>query len=137
MMGATRDALHLAHGEITHKIIGAFYEVFNEPGHGFVESVYAKALPIALSRRGLRFEREALLPVRYQGTLVGEFRPDLIIERKVIVELKATERITSVYEGQLLNYLRAGGLVVGLILNFGARAGTRRLIWTGAPVERG
>ncbi len=129
------DDLRLAHGEVTRKVIGAFYDVYNVLGFGFVESVYGSAMAIALSKRGVQFERERLLAVRYGDVLVGEFRADLIVERRVIVELKAAERIVPAHESQLLNYLRSSGLRVGLILNFGAKATMRRLIWTGSGID--
>ena len=136
-MGDSIDGLRLAHGEVTHEIIGAFYDVYNDLGHGFVESVYAKALPIALRRRGVPFQQEVALPVHYLDQLVGEFRADLVVAGCVVVELKAAEKIVGAHEAQMLNYLRASKLKVGLILNFGPRAGTRRLIWTGERIQRG
>ncbi len=129
------DTGRLAHGQITHEIIGAFYDVYNALGFGFVESVYANALALTLAKRGVQFERERLLPVRYRDVLVGEFRTDLVVDGKVVVELKAAERIVAAHESQLLNYLRSSGLSVGLILNFGPSATKRRLIWTGNRID--
>jgi GxxExxY protein len=136
-MDKVGDAVRLAHGEITHEIIGAFYDVYNGLGHGFVESVYAKALRIALKMRGVHFELEVPLTVHYLDQLVGEFRADLVVEGCVIVELKAADKVVGAHESQMLNYLRAAKLQVGLILNFGPRASTRRLIWTGERIKRG
>ena len=129
------DTLKLAHGHITRDIIGAFYDVYNGLGHGFLESVYANALPLALGARGVQYVREVQLPVRYGTTLVGEFRADLIVQASVVVEIKAAERIIAAHEAQLLNYIRASGLTAGLLLNFGPRAQFRRLMWTGARAE--
>lgn len=136
-MSLTEHHLRLAHGAITHQIIGAFYDVYNELGYGFLESVYAESLPIEFAARGLSFQREALLPIWYKGRRVGEFRADFVVEHKIVVELKAAERLHAAHEAQLLNYLRATGHAVGLLLNFGPQATVRRLIWTGASVERG
>ncbi len=91
---------------------------------------------IALNpKRGLRHEREKPLIVKYRGVSIGEFRADLIVEEQIVVELKVVEHIAAMHESQLLNYLRAAGLSVGLILNFGPKAGTRRVGWNGKRVE--
>ena len=125
--GTAREGLELVHGDLTRGIIGAFYDVYNKLGYGFVESVYQHALPIALAKRGIKSARELPLSVVYEGKTVGVFRADLIVEDKVIVETKAAEKIGPVHEMQLLNYLRATGVRVGLILNFGPRASFRRM----------
>ena len=120
----------LLHADITHEIIGAFYDVYNEMGHGYLESVYANALPVALRARNVEWQREVPFPVHFRGEIVGDYRSDLVVDNKVIVEVKVAERIVAAHEAQLLNYLRASGLSVGLILNFGPKASTRRLLWT-------
>ena len=131
MNGGTAHAgLRLLHGEVTRGIIGAFYDVYNELGFGFAESVYQRALPVALEARGLRSEREVPITVRYRGTDVGFYRADLIVEGLVIVESKVADRILQVHEMQLLNYLRGTGRSVGLVLNFGPQATFRRLLLT-------
>ncbi|MFI5231383.1 MAG: GxxExxY protein [Gemmatimonadales bacterium] len=127
MTGATRAGLDLMHGELTREIIGAFYDVYNTLGYGFAESVYQHALPIELAKRGLKSERELPLTVRYDHKVVGVFRADLIVEEKVIVESKVAEKIVHVHEMQLLNYLKATGINVGLILNFGPQPTFRRM----------
>jgi GxxExxY protein len=124
----TRVGLALVHGDLTRQIIGAFYDVYNELGYGFVESVYQHALPIALAKRGLRSQREFPLTVRYLGAIVGEYRADLLVEEKVIVESKVADKIVTVHEMQLLNYLKATRITVGLVLNFGPRPTFRRLL---------
>lgn len=134
-MALTTTHLALAHGDITHRIIGAFYDVYNTLGYGFLESVYAGAMRVAMSDRGLAFEKEVVFPVRYRGRIVGQYRADLLVERRVIVELKAAERLSPSFDGQLINYLRASNTSVGLILNFGPSPKARRLMWTGAPFE--
>lgn len=125
--GTTRAGVELIHGDLTRQVIGAFYDVYNTLGYGFAESVYQHALPIALRKRGLNSEREVLLTVRYEGITVGTYRADLVVEDKVIVESKVAEKIVPVFEMQLLNYLKATGINVGLILNFGPRATFRRM----------
>jgi GxxExxY protein len=100
-------------------IIGCFFDVYNGLGHGFLESVYAHALAIEFRRRGLDFEREARLVVRYRGAVVGTFRADFLVERRVVVELKATARPHPADRAQLHNSLRAGRHRVGLLLHFG------------------
>jgi GxxExxY protein len=118
----------LLHGDATRRVIGAFYCVYNRLGHGFLESVYQKALANTLERTGTRVHREAPMTVEFEGTVVGDFRADLVVEDRLIVEVKSVERLGSVHEAQLLNYLRVSGLQVGLLLNFGPRATYRRLI---------
>jgi GxxExxY protein len=131
MPGETaRAGLALVHGELTREIIGAFFDVYNELGYGFVESVYQRALPLALIARGVRSERERPLTVRFRGCIVGDYRADLVVEEKVIVESKVADKILPVHEMQLLNYLRATGITVGLVLNFGPRPTFRRLLLT-------
>jgi GxxExxY protein len=124
--------LRLAHGEISGQIIGAFYDVYNDLGHGFPESIYAEAMAIAMKDRGLAFARERPLVVRYKGHVVGDYRADYVVEGKIILELKAVDAIVAAHENQVLSYLRASNLTVGLVLNFGAKAGVRRVIWTGS-----
>ena len=116
MPGETTGAgLALVHGNITREIIGAFYDVYNELGFGFVESVYQRALPLALAARGIPSEREVLLTVMFGGTVVGDYRADLIVAGKVIVESKVAVKILPIHEIQLVNYLKASTITVGLI----------------------
>jgi GxxExxY protein len=111
-------------------VIGPFYDTYNALGWGYPESIYANAMPIFLRRRGLRLAREVVFPVVLEGVTLGEFRADLVIEHKVIVELKACERIIAAHEAQLISYLKASDLNIGLLLNFGPKAELRRIIWT-------
>ncbi len=129
------DHLRLAHGKVTHEIIGAFYDVYNGLGYGYMEAVYANAMAIALASRGLRFEREKTMRVYFRQVVVGEFRTDYFVEDCVVAELKAAERIVAAHEAQLLNFLRASGQSVGLVLNFGPTASKRRVIWTGSAAH--
>ncbi len=121
---------HLLHGEITGQVIGAFYRVYNSLGGGFAERVYQRALARELRSGQLLVETETPISVDYGGEAIGELRSDLIVERKVLVEIKATTHLQPAYTTQLLNYLRASGIEVGLLLNFGRRAEFRRLILT-------
>ena len=117
----------LKHADITEKIIGVFYEVYNELGQGFLESVYQNALSLALEQAGLQVAREVALPVFFRGEMVGDFRADLIVNGVVIVELKSARAIESCHEAQIYNYLRSTEIEVGLVLNFGPRAQFRRM----------
>jgi GxxExxY protein len=107
------------HGEITRQIIGAAFEVWKVLGYGFLEKVYENALAEELRRRGLRIEQQFPIDVYYKGVLVGQYTADLLVEGKVIVEIKAEKVYNPQHEAQLLNYLKATGSKVGLILNFG------------------
>lgn len=132
--------LPLLHRELTDKIIGTFYEVYNELGHGFIESVYEKSLAIALRDNGLEVFQQIAIPVWFRGTQVGDFDADLLIGRSVIAELKSARAIDSAHVAQLLNYLKATEIEVGLLLNFGPKPEFRRLIFDnprkGAPENR-
>lgn len=120
---------NLKHSELTEKIIGVFYDVFNELGHGFLESTYAEALVVALEESGLSAAREVPVPVWFRGRKVGQYYADLIVEGVVLLELKATRALESAHEAQLLHYLRATEVEVGLLLNFGLRPQFRRLLF--------
>ena len=104
--------------EITYIINGAIFEVNRILGPGFLEKVYEKALLIELRNRGLKVENQVPINVKYKGQSVGEYIADLLVEEKVIVELKTVESLTKVHEAQLLNYLQATGMKIGLLVNF-------------------
>lgn len=120
---------HLKHSELTELIIGVFYDVYNELGFGFLESVYRKSLQLALREKGLKVEAEVAVPVFFRGINVGDFRADLVVNDCVLLELKTAESIIIAHEAQALNYLRATALEIGLILNFGPKAQVRRLLF--------
>lgn len=120
---------NLQHGDVTERIIGAFYEVYNGLGNGFLEAVYESALALELEERGLVVRRQIPLAVHYKGRLVGQYVADLVVNDAVIVELKAVHRIDGAHEAQLINYLRATEIEVGLLLNFGAKPEFRRLVF--------
>jgi GxxExxY protein len=125
-----RDATKLLHHELTHIVIGAMYNVHTELGAGFLESVYANAVSVVLQNAGLRVEREVPFEVVFRGVVVGRYRADLIVDTKVVVETKALHRLGENGTKQLRNYLRAAGLSVGLLLNFGSRPEHKRVILT-------
>lgn len=104
---------------ITEGIIGAAMEVSRVLGHGFLETVYRKALVHELNVRGFLVEEERPFAVRYKNLQVGVYYCDILVNQKVVVELKAVDQLTSSHIGQVLNYLRASGLKVGLLFNFG------------------
>ena len=104
--------------EITYKINGAVYEVFRVLGHGFLEKVYENALMIELQKCGLSARQQIPIKVNYKGAKVGDYYADMLVEDKVIVELKAVESIQKIHEAQLLNYLKATGFKIGLLVNF-------------------
>lgn len=107
---------------LTHEIIGLAMKVHRALGPGFLESVYRKALLHELLKAGLRAEEEARVTVLYDHTPVGEFVADIVVEGKVVIELKAVEALGRIHEVQTVNYLTATGIDVGLLVNFGAKA---------------
>ena len=109
----------LKHKELSEKIIAAAYNVHKELGHGFLEKVYKNALVIELDEAGLKHVVEAPLKVSYHGKVVGDYFADIIVDEKIIVEVKAVSRLEPVHEVQLVNYLKATGINVGLLINFG------------------
>jgi GxxExxY protein len=129
------DKQKLLYSDLTQKIIEAFYLVYNELGAGFLESVYRRALLISLREAGLQVEQEVSIAVWFHGENVGDFRADLLVEGKVLLELKTAYTIDRSHEAQLLNYLRATPIEVGLILNFGPRAQFRRLAFSNEKKE--
>lgn len=108
----------MEHEEITHKIIGAAYKVFNTLGFGFLESVYKKAMIIELTKNNLKVEEEKSLKVYYNNQVVGDFYADLFVEEAVIVELKSVQNLTKEHEVQLVNYLNGLNKEIGLLINF-------------------
>jgi GxxExxY protein len=105
--------------ELTRKIIGAAYSVYNKMGFGFLESVYENCLLIELKKSGLKAESQKPIVVKYDNEVVGEFKADILVEDTVILELKSVRQLAQAHEIQLVNYLVATGKPVGLILNFG------------------
>lgn len=117
------------HKELTSKIIQAFYKVYNTLGYGFLEKVYENAMRVELTKMGVSVEQQKNIKVYYESEMVGDYFADLLIEELVIVELKAAENISEEHEAQLLNYLKATDIEVGLLLNFGKIPEVRRKIF--------
>lgn len=109
----------MLHEELSHKILQACFEVSNELGIGFLESVYQKALMIALTQKGINASAQVALNVNFRGVIVGEYYADVIVENKVLLELKAASALTKEHQAQLLNYLKATGKELGMLINFG------------------
>jgi GxxExxY protein len=120
----------LVHRETTGVILGAFYAVHAELGSGFLEAVYGNALSIVLAGTGLRVERQVAFDILFHGQSIGFYRADLIVDSRIVVEIKAGRAIVSFHSAQLLNYLRASRLEVGLLLNFGQRPEFKRVVRT-------
>ena len=108
----------LESGELTYAIRGCVYEVYRKLGCGFLEKVYERALQIELKLQGMQVESQVPIEVRYKGEAVGEYFADLIVNRSVILELKAQQHMPPGCEAQLLNYLNATGMQLGLLVNF-------------------
>ena len=120
----------MLHSEITDKIIKAFYKVYNTLGYGFLEKVYENAIVIELKKSGFNVRQQQNIKVYYEEEVVGDYYADLIVNDAVIVELKAAASICEEHKAQLLNYLRATDIEVGLLLNFGKKAEFDRKIFT-------
>ncbi|MBE7550974.1 MAG: GxxExxY protein [Anaerolineales bacterium] len=114
------------HADLTHQIIGAFFKVYNTLGYGFSEKVYQNSLVLELAKLGLEVKSPYAIKVYYQGVEVGEYFADIVVNEVVILELKAVSQLLPEHEAQLLNYLKATTIEVGLLLNFGPKAETKR-----------
>ena len=121
--------MELLHEELTSTIIKTFYEVYNELGYGFLEKVYQNSLYLELKNKGFKVEAQKKIIVYYKGIEVGEYYADLLVEDKIILELKAADCIVKDFENQILNYLRGTDCEVGLLLNFGKKPEFRRKIF--------
>jgi GxxExxY protein len=121
---------HFPHKEVTEAIIGAAFEVYNELGYGFLHRIYQRALQVELSRRGFKADMEQRITVRYKEAIVGEYDADLIVAESVLVEVKIAPQYDKRDEAQLLNMLKATGIKVGILVNFGRyKVEYRRLIF--------
>jgi GxxExxY protein len=122
--------MELLHKDITGEIIGAAFEVYKELGYGFLESVYQKAMKVELELRGLKAELESQIRVFYKGVNVGYFEADIFVNDCVMVELKVAKEYQKADEAQLLNELKATGIKVGLLINFGqTKADVKRMVF--------
>lgn len=125
----SQERTDLKHRDLTDAILKVFYDVYNELGHGFLESVYEEALAIALREAGLAVRQQVPLQVWFRGHKVGVFVADLVIENIVILELKAARALEPAHEAQLLDELRATEIEIGLLLNFGPTPQFKRLVF--------
>jgi GxxExxY protein len=120
----------LLHKTITDAILKAYYDVYNQLGYGFLEKVYQNAMCLELKSKGYKVEVQKPIKVYFKKQLVGEYYSDLVVEDKVIVELKACELLMNVHVAQIINYLKATPIEVGLLLNFGEEPEFKRFIYT-------
>jgi len=118
----------LKHKELTYKIIGVYFDVYNELGHGFLESVYQRSLGLALESAGLTVRNYVKIPVWFRGQRVGMFEGDMLVEDLVLLELKSARCLDRSHYSQILNYLRATDIEVGILLNFGLKPEYKRLV---------
>jgi GxxExxY protein len=117
------------HSELTDKIIGCAYDVYNQLGFGFIEKVYENAMMIKLPQKGLEVVQQTPINVYFEGTLVGEYFADILVNNTVILELKAVSALSKAHEVQLVNYLKATGIKVGLLINFGEKLKVTRRVF--------
>ncbi|MFY8213037.1 MAG: GxxExxY protein [Flavobacterium sp.] len=122
--------LNFPHQELTKTIIGIYYDVYNEMGHGFLEKVYQNSMIVELQSRGLKVESQKKINVFYKQVVVGEYIPDIIVNNSVIVELKCVEYFNESHQAQLINYLKSTECEVGLLLYFGNDPQFIRKIYT-------
>jgi len=114
---------------ISEEVLDCAFEVSNKLGVGFLESVYENALCVELGQRGLKFQQQKPLKVIYKSVVVGNFVTDIIVERKLLIELKVALELNKSHKAQVINYLRATGISVGLLLNFGTpKLGVKRIV---------
>jgi GxxExxY protein len=123
------DSRDVKHKALTEKIIGVFYKVYNNLGYGFLEKIYEKAMLIELEKEGIPAVAQSPIKVSYGGTVIGEYFADIVADGKVIVEIKATRGLPFESEAQLLNYLKATDIEVGILLNFGPVPGIKRKVF--------
>jgi GxxExxY protein len=117
------------HSDLTDKIINAFYHVYNQLGYGFLEKVYENALAHELRKRGHQVQQQVPIEVFYDGISVGKYFADLLVDEAIILELKSAEAIADMHEAQLINYLKATQIDVGLVLNFGPKPQVKRKVY--------
>ena len=120
----------MLHEELTQKVIAVFFEVYNELGHGFLESICQTAMVMALRQAGLTVEQEVPFQVWFRGVRIGRFEADIVVNRVVLIEIKSASALHPWNEAQLLNYLRVSSIEVGLLMNFGPKPEYRRRIFT-------
>ena len=119
----------MLHKEITDKIINAYYKFYNTLGYGFLEKVYETSMVVALRKAGLKVEQQKNIKVYYESEEVGDYYADLLVEDLVIIELKAAKALSEDHEAQLVNYLKATTIEIGLLINFGKEPNFKRKIF--------
>lgn len=124
-----KNLLDLKHKDLTGKIIEIFYKVYNKLGYGFLERVYENAMMIEFEKAGIAAEEQVPIKVLYDSLIVGEYFADILVDNKVIMEIKASRSISKENEAQLINYLKATGIKVGLLLNFGPKPEIKRRVF--------
>ena len=124
--------MSLKNQDLTETIIKVFYEVYGKLGYGFLEKVYEKAMMIEFEKAGIQAVSQSPIKVLYYGKTVGDYFADILVGNKVIVEIKATRSLSSEHEAQLLNYLKATDIEVGLLLNFGPKPEIKRKVFDNA-----
>jgi GxxExxY protein len=127
----------LKNAEVTGKIIGIFYDVYNELGFGFLKSVYEESLVIALRQAGLIVNRQVSIPVWFRDQKVGDFRADVTVENCVLLELKCAKNLEAAHEAQVLHYLKSTDIEIELLLNFGVKPQFRRLLFDNERKKNG
>jgi len=120
----------MLHKEITDKVLNAFYKVYNTLGWGFLETVYRNAMALELKDQGMTCEMERHLEVFYGGEIVGDYKADIVVEDFVVLELKSCEVLIEQHKNQLINYLKASNIEIGLLLNFGKSPEFKRVIFS-------
>ena len=115
--------------DLTEKILNVFYKVYNTLGYGFLEKVYENAMIVEFNKSGLKFGNQYPINVSYEGEIVGEYIADFVVEDNVIVEIKAIKQLSQADENQLLNYLTATDMEVGLLLNYGEKPEIKRKVY--------
>lgn len=119
----------LKHRELSRQIIKKFYEVYNELGSGFLESIYENAFQILLKQSGVDVEKQLPITVYFRDQIVGEYKADLIVEDKILIELKSVAAILPKHEAQIINYLKATDIEIGLLMNFGDEPEFKRFVF--------
>lgn len=122
--------MYYLHKELTEKIISAFYRVYNKLGYGFLEKVYEKAFIYELNKSSIKCESQFPIKVYYDNEIVGDYYADIVVENKVIIEIKTSEKLCEQHEYQLLNYLKATNIEIGLLFNFGKKPQISRKIFS-------
>lgn len=117
------------HWDLCHQIVGIFYSVYNELGYGFLEGVYEEAPAIGLAEAGLSARQQVATPIWFHGQTIGEYKADIVVNNLVLLELKAAKALDASHEAQILNYLRATDIEVGLLLNFGPKPHFKRFVF--------